>query len=90
MFRKNSILLGVILGIFMPVVAYLILYFGLGLYEMLFNRELINENPSIKLISIGINLLVLRYYFVKLKYERTGKTILFMTFLYVIAFFLYY
>ncbi len=42
---------------------------------------------KMRLVSIAVNLLPMRYYFVKLKYELTGRGVLFVTFIYIIVYF---
>ncbi|MEA3477541.1 MAG: hypothetical protein U9R60_05135 [Bacteroidota bacterium] len=90
MFKRDSIIFGLLLGIVIPILAYAILYLGLALVELLLSRDLLNERPALKLISIAFNLLVLRYYFVTLKFEKTGKGILIITFAYAIVYFIIY
>ena len=90
MFKRDSFIFGFLLGIVIPILAYAILYLGLALVELLLSRDLLNERPALKLISIAFNLLVLRYYFVTLKFEKTGKGILIITFAYAIVYFIIY
>lgn len=90
MLKRDSIFFGVLIGILVPIIVYLILYFGLELIEIVFERDWLNERPAIKLISIFINLLLIRYYFVKLKFEQTGRGLLIVTFAAVIAYFIIY
>ena len=90
MFKRDSFIFGLLLGIVIPILAYAILYFGLALVELLLSRDLLNERPALKLISIAFNLLVLRYYFITLKFEKTGKGMLIITFAFVIAYFIIY
>ena len=90
MLKRDSIIFGLLIGILAPVLTYAILYFGLELIERVFAQDWLNERPAIKLISIVVNLLLIRYYFVKLKYEQTGRGILIITFAFVILYFIIY
>ena len=90
MLKRDSIFFGVLIGILFPIIAYLILYFGLELLEMAFERDWLNERPAIKLVSIVVNLFLIRYYFVKLNFEQTGRGLLIVTFVAVIAYFIIY
>jgi hypothetical protein len=90
MHKKDSILFGMLVGILLPLALYVLLYLILALAEMVFSVEWLNERPAVKLISIAINLLLIRYYFVSLKYEKTGRGLLIITFAYIIAYFLTY
>lgn len=90
MHKKDSILFGMLVGFLLPLVLYALLYLLLALTELVFSLEWLNERPAVKLISIFINLLLIRYYFVNLKYEKTGKGLLVITLAYVIAYFIIY
>ena len=90
MHKKDSVIFGIVVGLLVPVAFYFILYFGLELVEEFFYRDWLNERPALKLISIVINLFLIRYYLVRLKFEKTGKAVLFVTFAYVIAYFIFY
>ena len=90
MLKRDSIIFGLLIGILVPVLTYAILYFGLELIERIFAMDWLNERPAIKLISIAVNLLLIRYYFVKLKYEQTGRGILIITIAFVILYFIIY
>ena len=90
MLNRDSFIFGLLLGILVPVLSYAILYFGLELIELVFAMDWLNERPAIKLISIAVNLLLIRYYFVKLKFELTGRGLLIMTFAFTILYFVIY
>jgi hypothetical protein len=90
MLKRDSIYFGLLLGLITPLIGFAILYFLLELAEMAFSIEWLNERPSIKLISIALNLLLIRFYFVRLKFENAGRGVLITTFAYVIAYFVTY
>lgn len=90
MLKRDSIIFGLLIGVLTPVIVYAILYFGLELVEQIFSLGWLNERPAIKLISITVNLFLIRYYFVKLKFEQTGRGVLITTFALVILYFIIY
>ncbi len=86
MLNKDSYILGVVLGLIIPVIL-----FGL-LYLLAFAVTYINEGIQIKenilaIVSFVPNLFVMRYYLVNLKFDKTGRGILLITFIYFILYF---
>lgn len=86
-FRKDSLWMGIAIGILLPGIIY-----GL-LLGVLFILK--NHNPAIpiktivpKLILIALlpSLFVLRHYLIKLKYDLTGRGIIIATFIWALAF----
>ncbi len=88
MLKKDTNLLGVLMGIFLPVMFYGFLFLINLLVLSIFDLNFIIKQSTLQLISIFINLFPLRYYFVKLKYEKTGRGILLVTFMYLVFYFL--
>ena len=78
---------GILIGILMPLLVYVLLYGALYLYRHLSGTELIFDESLLQLISPVINLFFIRYYFVNKKYDETGRGLLLVTFIYVIAYF---
>ena len=84
--RQDSFWMGLILGLLIPAIIFgvlkLILFF--------LPHEIINANvfslERLILISIIPNVLLLRYYLLKLKYDLTGRGILAITFVIGIIF----
>lgn len=90
MFNKNSVWFGIMAGIILPLVVYGLLYGILHIVKVYSNSvPEFNEN-LLMLISPVINLFTIRYYFVNKKYDDTGRGILLVTFIYVIAYFVIY
>ena len=88
--RTDSIWIGIILGILMPVITYIIFYLiGLGVDSASGKNEVLKPE-TIGLISIFSNLFLLRYYLLKLKYDLTGRGILLVTFATTITYFALY
>ncbi len=88
--KKNNYLLGVIVGLITPLLFYGILL----LIETLLIQAGIwkgfNPHHNIYLLSTLINIVLFRYYFVRLKHEKTGKGLLLVTLALILAFFYLY
>ncbi len=78
-FNKDSALFGLLLGFLIPVICYFIQD---NLIPLLIGHSF--SDKSMQLFALVINAPVLRYYLINLKYEATGKGILFITFIYAI------
>jgi len=90
MFKKNSYILGILLGVGSPAVTFGILYLLHLLAVLALGKEELLKLSSILLISLVINLVVLRYYFVKLKFDKTGRGVLLVTFVCFLLFFYFF
>ena len=80
MFKKDSFIFGLLIGVVLPVLAFVILYYGGMLLNKLTTWGITIDKDDIQLISIFVNLFPLRYYFVSLKFENTGRGILAIAF----------
>jgi len=84
--RQDSFWMGLILGALIPALIFsfleLVIYF---LPQQIQNANVFTLQRLI-LISIIPNLLLLRYYLLKLKYDLTGRGILAVTFVIAIIF----
>ena len=76
-FNKDSALFGLLLGFLIPIICYFIQD---NLIPLLIGHSF--SDKSMQLFALVVNAPVLRYYLINLKYESTGKGILFMTFIY--------
>lgn len=88
MLKKDSLWLGILIGIVSPFV-----FFGFLVLVNLVISGLFSEDQEIKkntmfLLSIFINLLPIRIYFVSLKMDKTGRGILLITFALMLLFFM--
>ena len=89
MFKKDHFLLGSILGIFLPMIMmgfiyginYLLIILGIAKFYL--------DIQTAVLVSLGANMLPLRYYFINLKFDKTGRGILFFTFVMILLFFVF-
>lgn len=78
LFLKNSILLGVIFGLLLAALTY-------GALTLLFSSfnagaQLLSDPRNMLLISWAPNLILMRFYFVSFKLEKTGIGVLILTF----------
>lgn len=87
MFKRNSLWFGALIGILMPMALYGLLYGALVIYNRSASEPLAFDTSLLQLISPVINLILIRYYFVNKKFDETGRGILLVTFIYVIAYF---
>lgn len=87
MFKKNSLWLGILIGIIMPLLVYALLYGGYTLYNFISDKPLELDISIFQLISPVINLFFIRWYFVTKKFDDSGRGVLLVTFVYVIAYF---
>jgi len=88
-FKKDNIINGFIIGLFLPVVAFAAFYLLNTLIIRFFSLGHLLKDSSIILLAIAINMLALRYYLITAKFERTGMGILFLTFVFGILFFVF-
>ncbi|HNW98937.1 MAG TPA: hypothetical protein PKK00_11055 [Bacteroidales bacterium] len=86
-FNQNSFTLGLIIGIVAPCILYGIIYSIDLLIRNIFEMYVLLTPSTMQLTSIIVSILAMRYYLVKLKYEKTGKGLLLVTFIFIIAFF---
>jgi len=86
-FKKDSHVFGALIGLFLPVITFLVIYFASKLLVMVIDIDVSVYAFAIKLLSIAMNLIPMRYYFVKLKMELTGRGILLVTFIYILVYF---
>lgn len=87
-FKKDSFWFGAAMGIIIPSLAYGILY--------LVNNSITNNVSGkhyltdfmLQILSLVINLLLMRYYLINLKADKTGRGILAVTFIIGITIFI--
>lgn len=87
--RCDKMWLGVALGLLLPAAVFGILYL-ISRCCAPAGRQLLIPMSTVLLVSIFTNLFTMRHYLVKLKFDRTGRGILLVTFILAIAYFLLY
>lgn len=86
-FNRDQFWFGLFVGLIFPAVLYLILY-ALDLLVLdLWNTHILARQEYLYILSLVVNLLTIRYYFVNLKFDKTGRGILLITFLLGIGYF---
>jgi hypothetical protein len=79
MVNRNSYVIGILLGIVIPAVLFGILL-GLNyLAGILFHGSIMLSQHKMMFVSIALNILPMRYFFVKKEHENTAKGILIIT-----------
>ena len=87
MFKRDSFWMGISIGIISPVVFYGFLILVNFLLASIFGEHLAIRKNTMLLLSVFINLLPIRLYFVSWKLDKTGRGILLVTFALMILFF---
>jgi len=84
MLKKDNWILGIALGILVPVIIYILMMAGMEYWAELnprLNPNLLKKS-TFQLTGIFFNMFTFRYYMVNLKYDKTGRGILMATFIY--------
>ena len=84
--RRDSMWMGIVLGLLLPAVLFGVLEGIMALVEHFTGKTDIVDIQKLILLSIVPNLFLLRYYLLKLKYDLTGRGILAATFVLGIVF----
>lgn len=85
--KKDSYILGMLMSIVCPVLLYLILLFVDQLLIQLIGQPLTRAHHYLYLLSTIANLLPIRYYLIKLKFEKTGLALLSVTVVLILVYF---
>ena len=86
-FNRDNFLMGIVFGLVLPVLFYLGLYLLDLIVLSVFNTHMLAKHEYLYLLSIAINLFAIKYYFVNLKYEKTGRGVLIVTFVLTLVYF---
>ena len=90
LFKRDTFFIGILIGIILPALFYLvIILIDMGIVQ-LFNTHMLAKQEYLYLLSIAINLFAIKYYFVNLQYDKTGRGILLVTFTLAIIYFVLY
>ena len=87
--NRDSFVFGLIIGLLIPAIGFVVFYLMDMLAQSLFSKDQICKTTIMQLVSFALNLLAIRYYFVNLKFEKTGRGVLFVTFIYLFLFFFF-
>lgn len=87
MLKKDHYIFGIMMGILTPVLVYgAILGINYLLLVIDVARFFLDDETHV-LISLAGNLLPIRYYFVNLTFDKTGRGVLLITFVLILLFF---
>lgn len=86
--KKDSFVLGIALGLLMPMIIFGVLYSAIGLIKSFYMADLLQG--TVLLVSIFMNMFTLRHYLLKEKFDKSGRGILLATFVYAIVYFYLY
>ena len=91
MFKKDSLLTGIIIGVVVTVGGYALLHFlNIGASRYFFDKAPVFKESIIQVISIFLNVFPFRYYMLTAEKDYTGRGILMVTFIVGMAYFFYY
>ncbi len=90
MLKKDAWWLGVALGTILPLVLYGIIMLILKQWGTITEGVYVLKPSTIKLLALFSNMISFRYYMVNLKFDRTGRGILVVTFAYAAVYFFLY
>ena len=91
MFKKDSMIIGILLGIFVTVAGYFTLYYlNIWISSYFFNRSPIFGQSTIEVLAIFLNVLPFRYFMLRTNKEYIGRGILMVTFVVGLIYFFYY
>ena len=88
--KKDDIKLGLSLGLLVPAIAFAIIYGIDYFFAIRLDKEYLIKDGTNLVIGVAINVLIFRYYMIKLRMEQTGKGVLGATFLYAIFYMIYF
>ena len=87
MLKKDHYIFGLLIGIVFPAAIFGIIFIiNLLLLKTGIAKFYLDKETHL-LISLGSNLVPIRYYFVNLTYDKTGRGILLVTFALILFFF---
>lgn len=90
LFKKDSLLLGIGFGLVFPAAFYFVLLLLDHFILAVASIHMLAKPEYLYILSIVINLFAIKYYFVNLGYDKTGRGILLVTFIYAIVYFVLY
>ncbi|HOX78352.1 MAG TPA: hypothetical protein PLW31_09940 [Bacteroidales bacterium] len=89
MLKRDNIAFGALIGLLLPVFLYGILWLIGSQVNTGSWWALPFETDRMMMLSLAVNIIPIRIYFVSLKYDRTGRGILLSTFLLMVGGFLF-
>ncbi len=90
MLKKDNWWLGAALGALLPIAFYGIIMLILNQWGTIAEGTYVLKPSTSKLLALFANFISFRYYMVNLKYDKTGRGILLVTFAYAAVYFYLY
>ena len=87
--NNDEYFLGVLLGLIIPVPAALVFTILIRLIQNFLHVFNEVRDMDMLLLGLAVNLIVMRYYLVKRKFEKTGKALLILTVVLIILFLIF-
>jgi hypothetical protein len=89
MLKKDNIAFGALIGLVLPCLFYGLLWAVSHFveYGSIWSQPF--QPDKMKMLALVINIIPLRVYFVRYKFDKTGRGVLLVTFLLMVAYFLY-
>lgn len=81
--------LGIILSLLIPIPASVVFAVLLRLVQYNLHVFKTVRDADLLLIGLAVNLIVMRYYLSKLKFEKTGKSLMIATVIMILLFFIF-
>lgn len=80
--HTDGYIFGTIIGTLLPLITFILLYVA---YHYLIEPAgiTLNRPEILRILAIAVNFIPVRYYLVRLKYDRTGQSVLVITVLMV-------
>ncbi len=76
------------MGAVAPWILFVILYYlNILLGNLILHVPYLLRSTTLQLIAIVVNVFMMRQYMVKYKFDKTGRGILLLTFIYILAYF---
>jgi len=89
MLKRDNIAFGALLGLILPGLFYGLLWLVSLVVEYGSTWSRPFESDKMMLLALIINLIPIRVYFVRYKFDKTGRGVLLITFLLMVAYFIF-
>jgi hypothetical protein len=87
--KTDTIALGITLGLIIPIPSAVIFIILLRLFQNYLHLFSTVRDMDILLLGLAVNLMVMRYYLVKLKFDKTGKSLMVLTVFMIVMFLIF-
>ena len=86
-FVRDQLIFGMLLGLLLVAISYGLLFLMDLCVIAIFNTHMLARQEYLYLLSLSTNLFAIKYYFVNLKYDKTGRGVLIVTFALALVYF---